>query len=377
MFTSQYPARHRVIRNGIKLRPSVPTLAGKLQEQGFDTAAFVSIGFLATVAQGFETVQSRRREGYKPADVMVKNALEWFRESRHDRRFFLWVHFFDAHNARLESAMPEPHFQEMEAESQQRGDGFHQMLHSQFGIPLVALEEYSGKYDRYDAQIAFVDEQLRTLVETIEAGTPESRTLWVFTADHGQGLGNHDYWGHSQHLYSEQIRVPLILYGGEAWHSGRVVDRMVRHVDLLPTLAELLQVPVDGEALELEGVSLKSVLEGSPANPGIDFAVAQRRPTDKDRWEEGWESGLVLAAQNEKYKYILHSHGQDELYDLEVDPFESTNLVGTGLEVEKKLAGWLTNKYEWMRTHPLVGAPANPKIDPEFIEELKALGYLN
>ena len=84
----------------------------------------------------------------------------------------------------------------------------------------------------------------------------------------------------------------------------------------------------------------------------------------------------MLSAQNERYKYILHSHGEDELYDLENDPFETINLVGTGLEIEKKLAGWLTQKYEWMRANPLVGTPADPKIDEEFIDELKALGYL-
>jgi hypothetical protein len=136
-------------------------------------------------------------------------------------------------------------------------------------------------------------------------------------------------------------------------------------------------VPVDAAELELEGVSLTGLLAGGKANPGIDFAVAQRRPSDKERWAKGWESGLVLAAQNERYKYILKSHGDDELYDLEADPLETENLIGTGLEVEKKLAGWLTRKYEWMRAHPLVGTPEDPKIEEEFVQELEALGYLN
>ena len=377
MFTAQYPARHRVIRNGIKLRPAVPTLAGMLGDEGFDTAAFVSIGFLATVTHGFATAPSRQRQSYKPAVVMVDEALEWFRDSRRDGRFFLWVHFFDVHSNRSDSVIPEPHFERMKADSNERGDRFQEMQVSQYGIPSEAFAEYGDRYDRYDAQIAFVDEQLKTLVETIESKTTDSRTLWVFTADHGEGLGNHGYFGHSMHLYEEQIGVPLIFYGGEDWHQGRVVDQMVRHVDLLPTLTELLDVPIDSEALELEGVSLTTLLEGSQANPGINFAVAQRRPTDAQRWEEGWEPGLVVSAQNDRYKYILHSHGPDELYDLDLDPLETTNLVGTGLDIEKNLAGWLTQKYEWMRANPLVGTPADPKIDAQFIEELKALGYLN
>lgn len=377
MFTSQYPARHRVIRNGIKLRSAVPTLAGMLSDTGFDTAAFVSIGFLSTVTHGFERVPARRRERYKPADVMVDSALEWLDKRPRDRRFFLWVHFFDVHNSRVDSKMPEPHFGRMVADSEERGGAFAEMMQAQYAIPKAEIARNGDRIDRYDSQIAFVDEQLSRLVEGLESGYEQDRTLWVFTSDHGEGLGNHGYYGHSKYLYGEQIRVPLIFFGGENWNSGRVVDRMVRHVDLLPTVAELLQFPLDAEALELEGTSLSPLLEGSRANPGIDFAVAQRRPTDKDRWEDGWESGLVLAARNEQYKYILHSHGDDELYDLDADPFETTNLVGTGLEVEKKLAGWLTQKYEWMRANPLVGAPADPQIDKEFIEELKALGYLN
>ncbi len=378
IFTSQYPARHRVLRNGVKLRPVVPTLAGMLTDQGFDTAAFVSIGFLATVTNGFEIAPSRRRQGYKRASVMVDNALEWFRSRTAEKeRFFLWVHFFDVHNTRPEATMPEPHFSRMRADSAARGQGFGEMLEAQYGIPAAAVDEFGDRHDRYDSQIAYVDEQLGRLFEDLEAEVGDERILWVFTADHGEGLGNHDYWGHSKHLYREQIRVPLIFHGREDWQAGRVVEQMVRHVDLLPTVTELLGLPVDGSELELEGTSLAPLLSGSKANPGIDFAVAQRRPTDKARWKQGWESGLILAAESDRYKYILHSHGEDELYDLRADPLETTNLVGSGLEVEKQLAGWLTKKYEWMRTHPLVGTPVDPQIDEEFIEELKALGYLN
>lgn len=377
MFTSQYPARHRVNRNGVRLRPAVPTLAGMLRESGFDTAGFVSIGFLATVAQGFETAPKRRRQGYKPANVMVDTALEWLAARSEKRRFFLWVHFFDVHNSRRDAAMPEPHFARMKADSSARGGGLGDMLLAHSGTPASAIEEHGDQFDRYDSQIAFVDSQLERLFESIETQTSAERTLWIITADHGEGLGNHDYWGHSKFLYREQIRVPLIFYGGQDWHSGRVVDSLVRHVDLLPTAAELLQIPLDREALQLEGVSLKGFLEGSGARSPIDLAVAQRRPTDKSPLRAGWEPGLVLAAQNERFKYILHSDGEDELYDLEADPFETTNLIGRGLETEKKLAGWLTQKYEWMRAHPLVGTPAEPSIDAEFIEELKSLGYLN
>jgi hypothetical protein len=95
------------------------------------------------------------------------------------------------------------------------------------------------------------------------------------------------------------------------------------------------------------------------------------------RLRGGWPDELVLVAEADRYKYILHSVGNDELYDLESDPLELDNLIGTGLPVEQELASWLARKYQWMVENPLAEAPEGVQIEAEYIEELKALGYLN
>ena len=66
-----------------------------------------------------------------------------------------------------------------------------------------------------------------------------------------------------------------------------------------------------------------------------------------------------------------------ELYDLQADPLELRNLVGQGLPEEQELSGWLARKYQWMVENPLFEAPEGVQIETEYIEELKALGYLN
>ena len=91
----------------------------------------------------------------------------------------------------------------------------------------------------------------------------------------------------------------------------------------------------------------------------------------------GWPDELVLVAEADRFKYILHSEGDDELYDLQADPLELRNLIGEGLPEEQELSGWLARKYQWMVENPLFEASEGVQIETEYIEELKALGYLN
>ena len=64
----------------------------------------------------------------------------------------------------------------------------------------------------YDSEIAFVNEQLQRLFESMQAQVGDERILWIFTADHGEGFGEHDYWfTHEEHVFHEAVRVPLMV----------------------------------------------------------------------------------------------------------------------------------------------------------------------
>jgi arylsulfatase A-like enzyme len=171
--------------------------------------------------------------------------LEWVEARDGAPGFLLWVHFFDVHNTNRKARPPADLIRAMRQDSKQRGEELRSLLVNAHGIPpeSLAKEEKRAegmgdldRFDRYDAQIASVDRQLRRFFEELESSTPDSRTLWVVTSDHGEGLGNHHYGGHGKYLYGEQIHVPLIFYGGDGGIAPGTVEERVRHVPSLRAL---------------------------------------------------------------------------------------------------------------------------------------------
>lgn len=378
LFTSQYPSRHGVVTNGVKLGGGGPTLAEALSGSGFQTAAVTSVSFLKGVARGFEHKRGKgTAEGHRPADQTVADAIDWLDNIGAEDRFFLWVHLYDVHSSGDGLMPPEEYLQRMRLDSEQRGRGLQNFLQQQHGTPVSMIEEDFDRFNRYDAQIAFVDDQLRRLFEEVESRFADSKTLWVVTADHGEGLGNHDFTYHGKHLYTEQLRVPLIFFGGDDWTGGGEVDHLVRHVDLFPTIADLVGVSTDQLVVDPEGISLRPLLEDPSATLPIEHAVSQRRPAGSKQLREGWKNEIVLSVQTERYKYILHSESPDELYDLESDPHERVNLAGQGLPAERELGTWLAKKYSWMQDNRLFDRARGFRVEEEFVDELRALGYLD
>ncbi|MDH3402916.1 MAG: sulfatase-like hydrolase/transferase [Acidobacteriota bacterium] len=373
LFTSHHPASHRVLVNGVDLQDGIPTMAGLLAAADFETAAFLSVDFLRSVTHGFDVVDAdtRGERGHRRAESTVDAALEWLAGREIPRRAFVWVHLFDVHQTQRRHRVARPGLEaRMEEDAKERAAILQPHWTQQHGLTAARLRRLLARINRYDAQLSYVDAELRRLVETADAGG--RRNLWIVTSDHGEGLGDHGYPGHGKYLYQAQLEVPLIFYGGDGWPPGAAVDDMVRHVDVLPTVLELAGVAPPSDA-GFEGRSLVRLLESPSAAAGVRYAFSQRRPPNRPRLDAGWPPGLVIAAQSERYKYILSTDREDEFYDLEADPRELNNLIGEEIAAKDELLRWMLRKYEAMAANPL--APGG-EIEEEYLEELKALGYL-
>ena len=167
----------------------------------------------------------------------------------------------------------------------------------------------------YYATCTLVDEQVGRLLAALESTGQADATVVVFCSDHGDYLGAHGLFLKGVPAFEEAYRVPLILRGPGV-PVGRAVAAPVGLIDVGPTLVRLLL----GEAYPAHGHDLAAHLgDGDPAaTPGEAFAEfhGQRlRYTQRVLWRGRW-------------KYVFNGFAEDELYDLEADPFELANLAG-------------------------------------------------
>ncbi len=246
IFTSTYPQFHNVRDNGRhRLDQSAVTLAEIMQEKAYATAAFVSAFVLDSrfkLDQGFETYDDRLEEGVRKrtlelldeertAGEVTAAAIKWLRDNK-DKRFFLWVHYFDPHDI--------------------------------YNPPSPYREIY--KDNLYDGEIAFTDEHIGVLLSALRELEVDEKTFIVFTSDHGEGLGEHDEPAHSVFVYDTTLKVPLILSYPGLIPQGKVIEEQVRLVDIMPTVLDFLHVEKNSE---VQGTSLIRLIRGGRRSPAL------------------------------------------------------------------------------------------------------------
>jgi choline-sulfatase len=375
LFTGLHPAQHGVRLNDEGFSPQshrrFRTVAEILAGAGYTTGAFSGVGFLNSIAQGFETVDAGSGDylRYRQADAVIDRALAWLGRRKRDDRFFLWIHLFDVHPPRR---LPPHGSGRLLFESAAAAEQFARDAVERRGVTPGAYRSPAAlalSYAQYDTEIAFVDQELGRLFDRMDAMHLNERALWIVTADHGEGLGNHDWLDHVRYLYNEAVRVPLIVYADERWEGRRVRD-LVRHVDVMPTLLALLGLPFEQPGFTTVGRSLLPLLEGVKVAPAMSFSL--RRPWGSDHRD--WERGEVFALQDLDWKYIAHTDGKDEFFDLRSDPLELRNLVEAPSPVRDRLSEMTREVFAALRRE---GQVATKHAEPAVTDELKALGYIH
>ena len=372
LFTSLQPAQHRVLRNGEELHESLPTLARLFRDQGYRTAAITTTSFLKGLDSGFDHFHHETR--YHPAKILLDRAAEWIRSRETREKLFVWIHLFDVHEWSRDDHVDREALEEVRDRGPS-GETLLDFLGREHGTDLdFGGAKVRRAVDRYDAQILSADRGLALFYDAMTSDGLARDALWVVTSDHGEGLGNHRYMGHGKTVYDEQIRVPLLFYFADRRFTPRRLPGLARLVDVAPTLAELLGTSFDGGTIPAVGRSFLPLFEDPEAAWDVRTVFAQRRPADDLRLRQGWIPGEVFALRTERYKLIGHSGAENEVYDLERDPFELENLAGNGsAELERLLAGLERSYRALVAQGEHVGAG---EINPEYVEELRALGYL-
>lgn len=381
LFTGLYPVQHRLLENGQELDERVVTLASVMQREGYRTGAFMSVRYLDGLASGFDEFSTQK--SYQPAKVVLTNALEWLR-TRPEEPTFVWIHLFDVHQWYKDADVDMQKLQTWAREPEDRREAFRALLIAGRGAAPSEkhpLERIHYRVNRYDAQILAVDEALGAFYRELGADGRLGESLWVVTSDHGEGLGNHGYIGHGRNIYNEQLHVPLLAHTPDGRFAARRVEQLVRGVDLAPTLAEIAGGSLEEQPVPLAGRSLVPLLTGEDSRWRPAAAFSQRRPVDAKRRREGWIEGDVYALQSDRFKVIVRSQGRTELFGLEDDPLELEDLAADSPSVTPnvdpealRLESEARALFERMSAES--GQLSESEIQPEHVEELKALGYL-
>lgn len=383
LVTGVHPATHQVLSNGWVYDARWPTLATRLRDAGYASAAFVS-GFpldrQSGFGHGFEVFEDTRVEGVLHSKVEGEltnaRALAWLKEQG-DWPFFLFVHYYDVHTPYTwpsKGALPLSVDADLVALLEQREAAGHAVTdinHKpvEFRGRELEVVEAVNLYDNLVLRADGLVEEIRSELE--RAGKLDD-TLFIVTSDHGEGLGQHAYYSHGLHLYEEQMRIPLIVRPPSrlALGPGRS-EATVSLLDVAPTVLELAGLPRDGLG---HGRSLLGPVEEA-AEPR--YVVAQRRYYPEG-YRKAWGSfapvtPLAALRGDGALKYIRGGDGSEELYDLRVDPLEEKNLAGERSQDAIRMRGILEDRLSVLTLDSPI---QEPELDSDTRRRLEELGYV-
>ncbi len=403
MLTGLYPHQHGMTSNlrgasaPFLSEPGRLSAAAVLRQCGYATAAFVSAIPLAPstgIDAGFETYDAPQRHVRHPdperrTDYARRRAAEtnaqvfaWLEEhAGEERPLFLFVHYFDPH----EPNDPEPPYASLFATDERQMAWIRsrpidpagltaryrdsERIHRHFidrkdpESDAIGLEQVADLMNRYDGEVRSVDDAFGALLDRLRALPSWQQSIVVFTADHGQSLGENLWFGHGT-VSNLNTFVPLILRLPGGLIAPQRIEALVSLADLMPTVLARFELP--GSELLRGQFEGEDVLSGRFSR---SHAFAQRAldsPTDG-----GPGTQCVLLAG--RWKYLYRAQGDDELYDLAgtgefVDVLEQhadvgAQLRGIVLEILARRPALLESEQE-------IAAP-----DLELLEGLRELGY--
>jgi arylsulfatase A-like enzyme/Flp pilus assembly protein TadD len=346
ILTGTYPMYHGVRDNGgYYLDAEQITLAETLKENGYATGAFVAAFVLDSrwgLNQGFDryfddfdlakyetvSLDSVQRRG----DEVLAEALGWM-DSVRQGPFFSWIHFYDAHTP---YEPPEPH-----------------------------LSRYDGApFGRYDGEVAYVDDLMGELMSWLEQKELADSTAIVFLGDHGESLGEHREATHGYFIYDATTHVPFILKLPSGDVGGRRVAAQVRVVDVMPTLLELLRVPIPAP---VQGESLVPLVTGEVDDLELIAYSESLYPRNHYGWSE------LKSLRDGALHYIAAP--RPELFELADDPKQQNNLAAQRARTVSEFQDSLDAMMERYSAED-IDEQAPVTMDAETHAQLAALGYL-
>lgn len=431
LISGTFPGEHRMLEEVNLPSTSVPNLPFILNQEGWQTAAFVSNPWLSTgsLARGFQTfdvaekleclqfITGSRLARFLSKLVLRTNQLDagarisgrgaaWIAAaSQAGKPWMLWLHYFDPHLPNWPGAPfdriagpPPRQVGAMITVEEIRSDRWRDNLEARREI--IHL---------YDAEVFVTDRAVGRLLRSLENSPGWNETVVVLTADHGEEFWDHEGYGHGHSMHEEVLRVPLIIRVPQAspTESTRIETTPARLVDVAPTALAALGVsmpsdprPFSGRDLLFEGATASPVPGWSnvaSSGPASSISLVMRDVSYAEATLYGPELKSLVLGQE---KIILEVSptipdstkpgggssagessprltGESHVFDLLNDPAELHNLSLQDEERGTHLREALQAVYSRVGAdRTLTSANLGEGVDETLLEQLRALGYL-
>ena len=360
LMTSTYPSQHGVIFNGYQLQKNLVSVPEIMQQNGYQTFAFLA-NMKRGTHKGYNYLY--RSRGDKALSNVALQVVNLYK----DTNFFIWIHYLGPHAA-----------YEAPDEYLARRGLKHKDL--RYGRPIIhnsmmkKQKKFSGEILQkiiklYDADIEYTDHLVGTLLDEITKLGLKENTIIIISADHGEELAQHfNYLYHSGSLYDSTLRIPLLWYIPSSSDKQKSTDDMISMIDIAPTLLSYLHIKV-------------------PASfKGVDVMASPENKSPENKWVFSEEYGKIYTLRDQRYRYIINPGNEEfqimaylkikydeQLFLHPTDEKEYHTIIAQNPSVAHAYHQLLT---AWIHKNLPASVPPQT-IDEQTKEQLRALGYVN
>ena len=366
LFTGVMPSRHQVIHRARAIGSDYTTLAERFRNGGWRTQAVASKAYLYNMGfeQGFDSWFNVPRD-QRLAQENLSRVMQWF-DKHGDERFFLFLHLNDPHQP---FNQPAPFANKFNQPEKLSALGLSLPIHitkqntvrgctgCRVGQSL-APQFLEVARNLYDAEIAYMDDQLGVLIDALKSRGLYDNTIIAVVSDHGEMLWDRaERFGHGGNLLTDElVRVPLIIkpHRQAGIEAGKVVSAQVRAFDVMPTLLQM----VDLQRTGVQAESLLPMMLGKDNTPRLAISENVKQ--------------YVLAVRDGTWKYTLNHRPdrpiEERLHNLKIDPQERRDVAkqhpGTVAELRRAAAAhFIENKSgTWMLVTGPSDVPMNVTV---------------
>ena len=284
------------------------TLTEYLHENGFYTHADV-LNKLIVPKQGFDEFIVHD-ENNDDLTLRHKEILQQTKQNCINKNYFLYLHCSTIHTGIK-----------------------NEVLNVYNNYSKEFFEKKKENAERYDKLFKNAENYLEEILNEINHLGINDDSLILVMSDHGISVGE-KFGERAYGAFCYDYTLRTFAFYFNSFEKSKLVEQQIRHVDFLPTILDDLGISLDENFKKIDGVSLKPIIEGGSMVEKIAFSETGN-PLDSNTPPKKPNTKSVRTS---KWKLIYNEYNDSkELYDLEKDPDENENLIGTGLESEKVL----------------------------------------